>query len=376
MGKMKGANGVNVARLVERFCSLVAVDTPSYGERAMADAVSEMLLALGATIEEDGAAAIVGGNAGNLIARIPGETGLPTVGFCAHLDSVAPAQGKRAVVFEDGTIRSAGDTVLGADDLSAVAALLEAVCVLREQGIAHRPIELIFTVCEELYTKGSRALDMERLAARELFVPDRTGAVGTAAIAAPTILALTVTVTGRASHAGFAPEAGIHAIAVAARALTRCTLGHVDEDTTVGFGIIHGGTASNAVPERCVLEGEIRGYDDARAWEECKRLQDIFEQECAAAGAVVTVAVEERTRAYTVEADSAIARRFAGACAAIGVQPTQVRTFGGSDANTFAARGRDTLVIANAMSSIHSVEEFTTVDELARLCALLIELMQ
>jgi tripeptide aminopeptidase len=53
-----------------------------------------------------------------------------------------------------------------------------------------------------------------------------------------------------------------------------------------------------------------------------------------------------------------------------------VRTFGGSDANTFAARGRDTLVIANAMSSIHSVEEFTTVDELARLCALLIELMQ
>lgn len=373
---MSTAAWINRARLIERFCTLVAVDNPSYRERAMADTVARMLTELGVSFAEDDAAAVLGADAGNLIATIPGTLDGPAVGFCAHLDSVAPACGKRAVVAPDGVIRSAGDTVLGADDLSAVAALLEAICVLKENKIAHRPIELIFTVCEEPYTKGSRALDLSRIAAQEIFVPDLTGAVGTAALAAPTILALKVRVSGRAAHAGFAPEQGIHAIAVAAHALTRCTLGHVDEDTTVGFGIIRGGTACNAVPAECELEGEIRGYDDSRVWEECKRLQEIFEQEAAAFGATVTFSVEERTRAYEVACESPIVARFSRACEKVGVPFCAVRTFGGSDANTFAAAGKDTLVIANAMSDIHSTKEYTTADEMLRLTALLLELMQ
>ena len=365
--------------LCARFLSLVAQDNPSFDERAMADEVKRQLGGLGIEVLEDGAAARIQGTAGNLYARLPGVGALAKaepIAFCAHLDSVAPACGKHAVLHPDGRITSEGDTVLGADDLSAVAAMIEIARLLRESGVAHRPLEMIFTVCEEPYTLGSRAIDQTELPlqAKKIFVPDLTGAVGTAALAAPTIMAVTVSVTGRAAHAGFAPEKGIHAIAVAARALSALTLGRVDEETTVGIGTIHGGTVSNAVPDRCELSGEIRGYDDARVREEFEKIRAAFEREAAVVGATVELTSERRTLAYAVEPDAPIVTMFQRACCRSGVSMQTVRTFGGSDANTFAAWGREVLVVANAMSEIHSTKEYTTVDELCRLGGLLLAL--
>ena len=366
--------------LLQRFCSLVAIDNESFDERAMADAVIAQLSTLGLTAKEDDAAARIGGNAGNLYACLEGTGALADaepIALCAHLDSVAPARGKRALIAEDGSICSAGDTVLGADDLSAVAAMLETVRLLQEYRLPHRPTELLFTVCEEPYTLGSRALQPERipLRSRKIFVPDLTGQVGTAALAAPSIVALTITVTGRASHAGFAPEKGIHAIAVAARALSKLKLGHVDSDTTVGIGTIHGGTVPNAVPEQCVLQGEIRGYADARVREELVMIRTIFEAEAQAAGATVQLVTEQRTRAYAIDAGAPIVTLFRDACRRADVECLMTRTFGGSDANTFAERGYQTLVIANAMERIHSVQERSHADELERLCRLLMALV-
>ncbi len=365
--------------LLRRFCALVAVDNESYCERQMADAVIGQLAELGVEVKEDGAAERIGGNAGNLYAYLPGRGTLADaepIAFCAHLDSVTPAKGKRVVVDADGAVRSAGDTVLGADDLSAVAALLQMADTLQQTKVPCRPIELLFTVCEEPYTQGSRAWREDELPLRstKIFVPDLTGKVGTAVIAAPTIVALHIVVTGRAAHAGFAPEAGIHAISVAANALSRLTLGHVDRETTVGIGTICGGTVPNAVPERCELRGELRGYDDARVWEELENIKTVFSEEAAVQGAAVRMDTEERTHAYTTDPTSPIVAMFRAACERSGLPCVLTRTFGGSDANTFAARGYHTLVIANAMKDIHSVQESTDLEEMTRLCRLLTEL--
>ena len=365
--------------LATLFCELVEMDNESFAEREMADAVTRRLQAMGLAVTEDDTGAHIGASAGNLYAVLPGtgdlRDALP-IALCAHLDSVSPAGGKRAVRQENGSITSAGDTVLGADDLSAVAAILEAVRILNGSSQAHRPLELLFTVCEEPYTLGSRTMAAQGLPlrAKTVIVPDLTGRVGIAAIAAPTILALTVTVTGRASHAGFAPEAGIHAIAVAARALSRLKLGHVDAGTTVGIGTIAGGTVANAVPEKCVLSGEIRGYADARVWEELQTIKDIFEQEAKDAGATVQIETELRTRAYRMAENSHPVALFKHACRQRGIACTLTETFGGSDANTFAEHGYDVLVIANAMNNVHSVNEYTEVGEMARLCELLLSM--
>lgn len=116
---------INAERLVHTFSELVAVDSPSFGERAMADCLRDRLAALGISCKEDNAGAALGGTAGNLFARVPGTLEQPALLFCTHMDTVAPACGKRAVLHEDGRITSAGDTVLGADDLAGMAVLLE-----------------------------------------------------------------------------------------------------------------------------------------------------------------------------------------------------------------------------------------------------------
>ena len=176
---------INSQRLTALFCELVAVDSPTYGERAMADLLTGKLEALGFTVTEDDSAAVLGGNAGNLIATMPGQLDLPPLLLCAHMDTVAPAFGKKAIVEPDGRIHSAGDTVLGADDLAAVAAIIEAVTVLKEQGIPHRPLELLISAAEENYCRGANALDKALLKAKEAYILDLDAPVGTAAVSAP-----------------------------------------------------------------------------------------------------------------------------------------------------------------------------------------------
>lgn len=78
--------------------------------------------------------------------------------------------GKKAVLHEDGTITSDGSTVLGADDLSGVCAILEALTSLKEDGTPHRPLELLFDVAEETYCAGIRQFDFSRLKSKEAYV--------------------------------------------------------------------------------------------------------------------------------------------------------------------------------------------------------------
>lgn len=367
--------GVQQERLVRSFAALVQIDAPSYGERAMADELKRRLAALGIEAQEDDAGAKIGGTAGNLIAAVPGELALPPLLFSAHMDTVAPALGKRAVRRPDGRITSGGDTVLGADDAAGLAAILEALTVLREEGLPHRPLELVFPAAEEPYTKGSSQLDFTRLRAREAYVLDMTGAVGTAALQAPSILYFRAVLHGRAAHAGMAPELGIHAIKAAAAAVHRIPVGQVDEATTVNIGQIRGGLATNIVPEECTVEGEVRGFVHARALERLKEIEEVFRQEAARAGAALEFAPEVRTVAYNEAPDSPTVQRFVRAGRAAGLPVALDKTFGGSDNNTFAAHGIHGIVLASAMHEVHSTQEYTTVQELADLSRLTLALM-
>src|SRR5688572_6275652 len=122
-------------RLLETFLDLVRIDNPSGAEAAIAGHIRGLLEGLGLIVEQDGIH--------NLLARVPGE-GEPLL-LNAHMDSVAPCQGVRPVV-ADGVVRSSGDTVLGADDLAGVAAILEGVRATLERGRPHRAAEVLFTV--------------------------------------------------------------------------------------------------------------------------------------------------------------------------------------------------------------------------------------
>jgi tripeptide aminopeptidase len=193
---------INPVRLVDEFMRLVEIDSPTYRERPLAGYVSERMRALKMFVLEDGAGEKIGGDSGNIYGLMRGDDSIPPLMFCAHLDTVEPSRGKRAVLAPNGRISSAGDTVLGADDLAGVAVILEALTVLHESGARHGPIEVLFTVAEEVYCKGSRVFDFSKVLSEEAYVLDLAGPVGTAAYAAPSIVTFTVTIRGRAAAKG------------------------------------------------------------------------------------------------------------------------------------------------------------------------------
>ena len=115
---------VNRERLAETFKFLVEIDSVSREEGAMAGEIRKTLDLMGAGTFVDSAGDKTGGDTGNLIARLPGNVQAPTLLLNAHMDTVEPGRGITAIL-ENGTFTSDGTTILGADDKSAIAILLE-----------------------------------------------------------------------------------------------------------------------------------------------------------------------------------------------------------------------------------------------------------
>ena len=354
---------INQTRLVKSFAELVSIDSPSFGERAMCDEISARLRAIGIEASEDDSAARTGGTAGNLYACIEGTLDLPPLLFSAHMDTVEPSHGKKAVFRPNGRITSDGTSVLGADDLSGVAVILEALTALKESGRAHRPIEILFDTAEEAYCAGIQQFDFSRIRSREAYVFDLAGPVGGAAYQAPTILSFRADFSGRAAHAAFSPEEGIHAIKTAAAAAARIDCGHVG-NTMVNLGTISGGSADNVVPEHCTITGEVRSFCDKDARAQLSEIESQVKKTADAFGAAADFRVKTLCLAYRVDPEGPVALRFKKACAASGLQPELHQTYGGSDNNHFVQHGISGLALASGMGNCHSCEEYTSADEL------------
>ncbi len=367
---------IDVRRLIKNFSELVAINSPSHGEKKVCGYLKRQLEELGLCISEDQAGAGYENGCGNLYGYLDGEEALgESLLLCAHMDTVEPSGGKRVVIQDNGRITSAGDTVLGADDMSGIAAILEALRVIKENGIRHRPVEVLFTVAEEVYCGGAAQFDFSQIKSRQAYVLDLSGPIGSAAYSAPSILFFNVTVTGKAAHAGFEPEKGIHAIAAAANAVSKLTLGHIGDYTTLNIGVIHGGRATNIVPSECVVSGEVRSFSHEQAVELTQEVERQFIASARLLGASVNFKVSTGCRAYETPADHPVTRDFLKACESMNIEAQMVKTFGGSDNNYLAAHGISGLVVAAGMHNCHTCEEYTTAEELAQSARLVASLI-
>lgn len=376
---------INRERLLEEFIRLTTFDATSYHEKEIAGYVKNELKGLGLRVEEDSAYEKLlaedparTGTASNIYAYLDGtDKEAEPVLFSAHLDTVSPGVGKKAVVHEDGTITSSGDTVLGADDAAGLSTILEALKIITENNTPHPPIEILFSVAEEPFCIGSRFFEYDRLKAKEGYVLDLTGPVGTAANGAPSVVSLDIEIKGRAAHAGFSPEDGINALSIAAEVLSKIKTGRVESDLTVNFGTIQGGNGRNIVPEYIKIQGEIRSGVHEKALKEAEKIRTVFEDATGKAGGELSFSVSENIRAYRIPEDSSVVKRFIAAAADVpgAVQPELITTYGGSDANRLNENGIETIVVATAMENCHSTNEYTTVLELERAALLTLRLM-
>jgi tripeptide aminopeptidase len=354
--------------LTALFVRLAETPSPSGQERAVADVIAAEVRALGLKIGEDGSAPRTGAGAGNLIVRVPGRGAGAPIALVAHMDTV-PVDGEVRVRLENGVARSAGDTILGADDKAAVAALLALLRDLAAEPPA-ADVELVITASEEVGLRGAKELDLGALGAKAAFVFDSEGPVGTVVVSAPTLSLFSAEFHGRAAHAGIEPEKGRSAVVAAARAVAAMPLGRLDAETTANVGVVTGGSATNVVAERCRIKGEARSRDRDKLAAQLERMIEAVNVAAAETGVDVTVTVEEDFGGFDLSRGDLPVRLAAAALADVGLEPAYIGTGGGADTNVFNARGLPAVNLGVGFENVHSAQESIVLERLAQLYAL------
>src|SRR3954447_14577786 len=365
------------SEVVDLFTELAAISSPPGEERPVADALTRYLRDLGLTVDEDDAGTTVGSNMGNLYCRLEptGNGGGVPIFLCAHLDTVPP-EGPLQPVIEDGVVRNAGGTILGADNKSAVAAMLEGARRVLAENRPHAGIELLFTPKEEVGLLGAAAFDQTRLQARVGYVYDQAAPIGDVILGAPYSHALEVRFHGRAAHSGMYPEEGRSAIAAAARAISDLRLGRLDDETTANVGLIEGGSGGNIVPEWCSLSAEARSHDERKLGELVQEMVDAFAFAAGLEDCEVETKVDPSARGYRFKRDDEPVQLATAAFERVGVVPTYGLSGGGADANVFNERGLQCLNLANGMTDIHTPDERIAIADLERMVDVTLALVE
>lgn len=355
----------NNERIYNEFVELVSLPSHSLKEKQIFMLLESKLKELGFTTKEDDAGKELGGECGNLWGFLPGtKPGAKRVLLTAHMDSVEPCEGIK-VIKKDGKILSAGETILGSDDKSGIVAILEAVRMLKETHAEHGDIQVLFTIAEEGGVNGSRCMKKEWLQADVGYALDSEGHPGEIVTAAPGQERVTFKVHGKTAHGGVAPEKGINAIMLTAIGLANVKkYARIDEETTCNIGVIHGGLATNIVPELVEVQCDVRSRNLEKLAAQRKYLVDTVSEGVINSGGKIDVEVISKYQPFDLEHSSDVVTLALDACKNYKFAPDITVTGGGSDANFINAYGVPCVILGTGMSEVHTVDEFILEEDL------------
>jgi tripeptide aminopeptidase len=361
--------------VVDLFCDLAAIPSPSRREREVADRVLTHLRGLGLDADEDEAGARTGSDIGNIYCRLPAtDPGGVPIFLNAHLDTVPP-DGPVEPEVRNGVITNRRDTILGADNKAAVAVMLEAVARLA-RGTPHGGVELVLTPMEEVGLRGAKAFDTSRLHADLGYCYDHAAPIGNVVLAAPTQKTLELRFLGRAAHSGIAPEEGRSAIAAAARAVADMQLGRIDAATTANVGLISGGIAGNIVPPECTVRAEARSRDPDRLREQVQSMLDAATYAANLAECELESRIISEYEGYRLGRSHEAVRLVSEALREAGYEVTYIESGGGADANVFNAAGVPCVNVCNGMAEIHTASEHISIADLEGMLAVTLRLIE
>jgi tripeptide aminopeptidase len=350
---------INKERLLKTFTELLGVNSPSFNEKGIGVLLKKKLRERGCRVyiqKYD--------KSFNLIAFKKGNApGAQPLFLSGHMDTIEPTEGIRFSIQTD-RISSTGNTLLGADDKSGLAQILEALSVLQEKNLQHGDLEIVFTSAEEKGLFGAKNLDFKKIRSRFGLVLDSSGSIGKLVVAAPSHIKYEMRFIGKAAHAGIEPEKGISAIKVAAEVISAVPNGRISADTTANIGIIRGGTETNVVPKEVVLNGEIRSHDD-KALQNIRR--DIFDTARRIAKrnkAAIEITDYEEYKSFRIDEFDSFLHFMDGVAKSCRITPSHVISGGGSDANIFNKQAIKTINLSTGMQKIHSNEEYILLKDL------------
>ncbi len=353
--------------IIEYFLSLIKIDSESKNEKAVAEKLEKDLKELGAEVLFDKAQLKTGGNVGNLYAYITGSINKPPILFCAHMDTVKPGNGINPQI-KDGIITSDGTTILGADDKSGITEIIWAIKELKESGEKHAPVEILFTISEEIGLQGAKHLDYSLIRSKTGYALD-SHHVGRLSIGAPSQNSLKFVVRGKESHAGVAPEKGINAIRVAAEAIAAMPDGRIDSETTCNVGIIKGGKATNVVPNEVIIEAEARSHNKDKlkkvSDEMCQAFREVVKKfQVGKYKTEVEIKVKEEYQAFRLNEKAEVVVLAKDAAEKLDIEFKTEIGGGGSDVNIFNQHGLQMAVAGTGMDKVHTVDECIKISEL------------
>ena len=352
-------------RLVNSFCELVRIDSPSNEEEDVAKHLEERLRNLGFQVERDAH--------GNLIGSEDGDNPLL---LSAHMDTVEPGRGIKPQVRGE-RIESDGTTILGGDCKAGVAAIMEALQSAAQEGRARRPVQVVFTRGEEIGLIGASNLDYSMIRAKESVVFDGNGPVNHITGSSPTYVSFDVTVKGRAAHAGVEPEKGLSAIRIASDIISELPQGRLDEESTFNVGLISGGSVRNSVPAEVTFRGEFRSRNTETL--DLLRVQVLTTLQQARQRyreATIQEQLEVLFYMYNLNPNDPIVRLVTRVMQEMRLTPDIRPSGGGTDANAMRLNGIDCVVVGMSTHEMHTVNEYVLIPDLvdtARFCERVIE---
>lgn len=366
---------INTQRLIAEFFELVQIPSLSKKEGKLAQVLTQKLQDLGLEVKIDEAGKKVEGETGNIIATLPGKTDGPKILLSAHMDTVTPGEGIRPVL-ENGVIHSAGDTILGADDKAGITSILEVLRILKEEGLKHPTLVIVFSIGEEVGLLGVKNLVQEDIQADMGLVLDSSGPVGQVITRGPTQSRIKVLIKGKAAHAGVAPEEGVSAILIAAEAIRRMKLGRIDSETTANIGTINGGQATNIIPDQVIIEGEARSHSLEKLAKQHEMMKRAFIEAANDLAGIAKVEINMEYPVIKLLDNSPVIEIIKEAGRKINLPIELVATGGGSDANLYNSYGIPTVNLAIGMDRVHTIEENIRVEDLEKITQLLLEIVK
>ncbi|MCL2495799.1 MAG: M20/M25/M40 family metallo-hydrolase [Clostridiales bacterium] len=362
---------MNEQAVVDRFIRYVTCPSESRRERPFGELLEEDLKVLGMNPVRQDVGEACGSDGFNLYAMLPGE-GEPVL-FCAHMDTMEPGVGIKPII-DEGVIRSDGTTILGADDKSGIAATLEAIAEIKASQKPNRPVEVLFTICEEIGLLGAKYADYTMVQSKQAVVLD-TGKMGCIINMQAAYMKLYVAIKGKSSHAGVAPELGIHALKAATDAIAKMRCGYLGENTVMNVANLLAPGKTNAVPDTATFEIEMRSHSQDELTFLAAQTKAQIEEACKIYGASFTVKEELASDFLKVPADHPLIVQLSGAMEQVGLKASVERTFGGCDATWLSANGISAINIGVGMRDAHSLDENIPVADLVKTAQLLELLM-
>lgn len=356
---------IDEKKLLSRFLDYVQIDSESGHEGAFARRLVQDLEAIGLEVTTDQGQHQIPSDGYNIYATLPGDPSLEPILFCCHMDTVVPGNGIKPQVSQDGYVRSDGSTILGGDDKSGVAAILEGVALAG--GLPRRPtVEVVFTVCEEVGLLGAKSLDYNRIISKKGIVFDSGGGPNKIITQGPGQNELAVTVTGLRAHAGVEPEKGISAIQVAALAVSRMNLLRIDPETTCNIGRFLADGPTNIVSPQAELLLEVRSRNKEKLSQQTQHLVFCLEEACQTYGAQLEYEIRSCYESFSYSDQDPWVFQVKEAVSSLGLPAETQASGGGSDANVLCAQGISILNLGVGMEQVHTTKEQQNIQQMVQ----------